>query len=168
MTMAEVLEKPLYQRDYYAWTREQAARLRELAQARSHLPLDLENLAEEVESLGRSEYRTVRSQLQRVVEYLLKLEWSPAKEPRDDCRASVDLGRDELRDDLSASLRADAQRDLEKYYGRARREAARSLKKHGEAEATAALPPACPYTFEQIIDEDWYPPNRHGIEGDEI
>ncbi len=53
--MAKVLERSLYETDYYAWTKAQAAELRTLAAARVNTTLDLENLAEEVESLGRSD-----------------------------------------------------------------------------------------------------------------
>jgi hypothetical protein len=45
--------------------------------------LDLEHLAEEVADLGHSERDAVRSQVRRVIEHLLKLEYSPATEPRD-------------------------------------------------------------------------------------
>jgi hypothetical protein len=69
--MAKVLERSLYQSDYYAWTRQQAAELRKLAAARANTTLDLENLAEEVDSLGRSDLATVRSQLRRIIEHLL-------------------------------------------------------------------------------------------------
>jgi hypothetical protein len=75
--MAKVLERSLYQTDYYAWTRQQAAELRALAAARVNSTLDLENLAEEVESLGRSDLNTVRRQVQRIIEHLLKLEHRP-------------------------------------------------------------------------------------------
>jgi DNA-binding PucR family transcriptional regulator len=64
----------LYDKDFYAWTRAQADALRRLASERWNGPLDLEHLAEEVEDLGRSELSTVRSQLERVLEHLLKLE----------------------------------------------------------------------------------------------
>jgi Domain of unknown function DUF29 len=67
--MAKVLERSLYQTDYYAWTKDQAAKLRALAAARVNSPLDLENLAEEIESLGRSDWRAARSQVQRVIEH---------------------------------------------------------------------------------------------------
>jgi hypothetical protein len=63
--MAKVLERSLYKEDYYAWTKQQAAELRRLAAARIESPLDLENLAEEVESLGQSDLNTVRSQVRR-------------------------------------------------------------------------------------------------------
>jgi hypothetical protein len=42
----------LYKDDFYAWTRDQAAALRRLAEQRWNGPLDLEHLAEEVEEFG--------------------------------------------------------------------------------------------------------------------
>jgi len=56
---------PLYDDDYHARALDQAARLRRLAADRSNLPLDLGNLAEEVEDLGRSESWTVASLTER-------------------------------------------------------------------------------------------------------
>jgi Domain of unknown function DUF29 len=44
--MAKVLERSLYQTDYYAWTRQQAAALCALAARRANSTLDLENLAD--------------------------------------------------------------------------------------------------------------------------
>jgi hypothetical protein len=55
-----------YEEDFYAWSQHQAAILRRLAAgARAGLPndLDLENVAEEIEGVGRSELAAVRSQL---------------------------------------------------------------------------------------------------------
>ena len=161
--MAKVLERSLYETDYYAWTREQAAALRSMAAARVDTKLDLENLADEVESLGRSDPNTVRSQVRRIIEHLLKLEHSPASEPRIDWRDSVAQARDEVEDHITASMFADVAADLDKLFGRARRDAASRLIKHGEHETAKALPQACPYGFEQIVDQEWYPANRHGL-----
>jgi hypothetical protein len=61
--MAKVLERSLYQTDYYAWTKQQAVALRAMAARRVNSTLDLENLGEEVESLGWSDLNTVRSQV---------------------------------------------------------------------------------------------------------
>src|SRR5918995_5795462 len=96
--MAKVLERSLYQTDYYAWTKDQAAKLRALAAAGVNSTLDLENLAEEVESLGRSDLNTVRSQVRRIIEHLLKLEHSPAVEPRFGWQDSVIDARDVIPD----------------------------------------------------------------------
>jgi Domain of unknown function DUF29 len=161
--MARVLERSLYETDYYAWTKEQAAELRAMAARRVNSALDLENLAEEVESLGRSDLNTVRSQVQRIIEHLLKLEYFPASEPRADWRDSVDQARDEIEDDITASMLPDVAADLDKLFGRARRTAASGLVRHGERTAAKALPQDCPYSFEQIVMQDWYPDNRHGL-----
>ena len=64
----------LYDTDYYAWTQDQAATLRELAASRSNMRLDLSQLAEEVEDLGRNELRTVSSFFQQIVTLTPSLE----------------------------------------------------------------------------------------------
>src|SRR5262249_4206936 len=63
----------LYDEDFYAWTQEQAARLREGAVHE----LDLTNLAEEIESLGKSERRALESHLEVLVLHLLKWQYQP-------------------------------------------------------------------------------------------
>ena len=72
----------LYKDDFYAWTRDQAQALRRPTEARWNGPLDLEHLADEVEELGMQARNAVRSQLLRILEHALKLEYSPAAEPR--------------------------------------------------------------------------------------
>lgn len=164
--MAKVLERSLYQTDYYAWTKQQAAALRAMAARRESSTLDLENLAEEVESLGRSDLNTVRSQVRRIIEHLLKLEFSPSTLPRADWRYSVAQARDEVEDHITASMYPDVAADLAKLFGRARRAAALGLAGHGERDAAQALRTTCPYSLDQIVTHDWYPNNRHGIVDD--
>jgi hypothetical protein len=164
--MAKVLERSLYQTDYYAWTRQQAAELRAMAAARITSPLDLENLAEEVERLGRSDLATVRSQLRRIIEHLLKLEHSPTAAPRFGWRESVIEARDVIADVITATLGCDAEAGLAKTYQQGRRRADVALRSHGEGEAADALPSDCPYSFDQIVSQDWYPRNRHGLVDD--
>jgi Domain of unknown function DUF29 len=164
--MAKVLERSLYRTDYYAWTKQQAAELRKLAAARVNTTLDLENLAEEVESLGRSDLATVRSQLRRIIEHLLKLEHSPAAEPRFGWRESIIDARDVIPDVITATLRREVEAVLAKTYQQGRRRAEAALMRLCEREAAQALPAACPYTFDQIVGQDWYPANRHGLVDD--
>lgn len=159
--MAKVLERSLYQTDYYAWTKHQAAELRKLAAARVNSTLDLANLAEEVESWGTSQLSGVKSQMRRVIEHLLKLEYSPGAEPRAGWHRTILEARDEISDDLTAALRRDAEGALDLLYEQSRRRAKAALHEHGEA--AQALPADCPYTFDQIVSHDWYPSNRHGI-----
>jgi hypothetical protein len=161
--MAKVLERSLYQTDYYAWTQQQAAKLRAMAKRRVNSTLDLDNLAEEIESLGRSDWRAARSQVQRVIEHLLKLEFSPARDPRVQWLDSIDSARNELTDLLTPVLRREVEDDLADTFRRARETATKALRRHGERDAARALPTTCPYGFEQILDKDWYPSNRHGL-----
>ena len=58
----------LYSQDFYAWTQEQAAMLREGALQE----LDRANLIAEIEDLGRSARQELRSSLERLVLHLLK------------------------------------------------------------------------------------------------
>jgi hypothetical protein len=80
--------------------------------------LDLENLAEEIESFGRSDWRAARSQVQRVIEHLLKLEFSPAREPRPERLDWIDQARDELADLLTPVLRREVGADLVSMFDR--------------------------------------------------
>jgi hypothetical protein len=142
----------LYEHDYYAWAREQAALLR----AGRYDDLDLEHLTEEVEDLGGSLYRSVRSRVRIIIEHLLKLEPSPAVEPRGLWRDTIHAQRADLEDDLTASLRRLLQSELPKQYVRARAAAARSLRRYGKTAAADALPETCPYSLDQITG-DWLP-----------
>jgi len=85
----------LYEQDFFAWTEEQAALLRNAAAPRQNTPFDLEHLAEEIESLGISERRVLRREIARIIEHLLKLDHSPATEPRSVWRHAGKLHRSE-------------------------------------------------------------------------
>ena len=52
---------------------------------------------------------------------------------------------------------------MRKLYERARRAARRELLASGEREAADTLPAENPYPLDRLIDEGWYPPNRHGL-----
>jgi Domain of unknown function DUF29 len=156
----------LYQDDFYAWTRDQAAALRGLADQRWNGPLDLLHLAEEVEDLGNAARSAVRSQLQRIIEHVLKLEHSPAAKPRTGWLNSIDDARGEIENALTPAIRADVQRRLPDLYARPRRKAARDLAAQGEKDAARALPPDCPYAFDDLLTDEWWPANRHGLQDD--
>jgi hypothetical protein len=149
---------PRYEDDFYAWTQYQAEVLRSLRTTDNRL--DRENLAEEVEDLGKSERNRVRNQIVRIIEHLLKLEHSPAAEPRLDWEASIIEARQALADSITANLRKDAEASLPVLYARARQRANVGLRKFGENQAAAGLPAECPYSLEQICADEWYPQDR--------
>jgi DNA-binding PucR family transcriptional regulator len=160
--MATELER-LYETDFLAWTQQQARALRELKSSRLNLPLDLDHLAEEVEDLGLREKREVRSQARRVIEHLLKLEYSAVVQPRAGWAGTILDARGILQDAVTEALRQDLEEQLDRQYLAARRKAALGLRSHGEPEAAAALPDSCPYRLDDILTDEWYPPNRHGV-----
>ncbi len=80
----------LYDKDWYAWTQDQAARLRELPAASRPNGLDVENLAEEVESMGASQRRAIRSLLEQLYIHLLKMAFHPASNALLHWQAKVD------------------------------------------------------------------------------
>jgi hypothetical protein len=146
---------PRYDDDFYAWTQYQAEVLRTMRRADSRL--DRERLAEEIEDSGKSERNAVRTQVVRIIEHLLKLEHSPAVDPRSDWEATVIEARQALADSISVTLQRDAQQALPVLYGRARQLADVRLRKFAENEAAARLPPECPYTLDQTRADGWYP-----------
>src|SRR5271166_6645738 len=64
---------PSYDTDLHEWTKEQADALRR----RAANELDWDNLAEEIESLGNSERREIRSRLKNLLVHLLKWKYQP-------------------------------------------------------------------------------------------
>lgn len=129
-----------------------------LAEQRVNTTLDLETL--EVESLGRSDYAPVRGRMRRVIEHLLKLAYSPAIDPRAEWRESIIEARAVIADAITPALRREVEADLARTW---RRKAAAALRKDGEHDTRQALPPVCPYTFDQITTRDCHPANRHGL-----
>jgi hypothetical protein len=157
-TRVERTAADAYETDAYAWALQQAAHLR----ARRFGELDLPHLIEEVEDLAAARHRAVRSRMRTILRHILKLEFSPAAEPRPGWRETVRTQRADLQDDLTPTLRHRLEAELPELHAAARNLAAADLLDHGEPEAAATLPETCPHTLDQILDHDWLPPNRHG------
>ena len=68
----------LYETDFYTWTVEQAQFLRDGAWD----SLDIQNLAEEIETLGKQDRRELRNGLRVLIGHLLKWEYQPGKRSR--------------------------------------------------------------------------------------
>jgi hypothetical protein len=138
-----------YGADYAQWCAEQGALLR----AGRVDAVDRENLAEEIESLGRSDKREIRSRLKELLLHLLKWHFQ-ARKRKGGWRASIVEQRDELKQLLeeSPSLHGLPSLALAKSYLVARAKAADET---GLAEAK--FPDVCPYAVEEILDDDFFP-----------
>jgi Domain of unknown function DUF29 len=147
----------LYDRDFFLWTQEQAAVLREAR--KSNLPLDWDNLAEEIASLGTSQRTELNSQVRRILRHLFKLDASPAADPRAGWRTTVRDARIEIEDLLegSPSLRREIDAVVKRQSTSAAKLAAYDLEDHGEpAEAVWARLEKGGFTAEQVLG-DWFP-----------
>jgi len=138
-----------YEEDFALWSAEQAALIR----AGKFDRIDLENVAEEIESLGRSHRHAIRSRLAVLMMHLLKWERQPAERSRSWMATIRDQRREIarlLKD--SPSLRPFPGKVFEEEYPWARDRAAE--------ETTIFLhlfPETCPYTIDQILDPEFLP-----------
>ena len=139
----------LYDRDFYAWTMEQAEALR----SGRDVDLDTENLAEEVECLGKEQFNKLQSHLRIILLHMLKWDFQPARRSRSWTISIVDH-RYDLEDVLSdnPSLRPRLPEAVQRAYRKARLEAAdeTNLK-------MATFPVECPYELGEIVSRsfDW-------------
>ena len=142
----------LYDRDYYAWTQQQAG----LLKAGRLADVDLQHLIEEVEDMGGEQKRAVRSHLRHLLTHLVKLHCSPADDPRRGWRDEVRNARDEIEDRLagSPSLKSHVEELLTDVWPGARRRAAGQMADFGEH---PDVPTDCPFTPAQVLDNDYWP-----------
>jgi hypothetical protein len=143
----------LYQRDYYAWLQEQARALRE----RRIEDVDWENVAEEIDGLSNSETRALESQLARLLEHLLKLQYAHGISRDYNARGwrlSIKGARFAIQKLLkqSLSLRAKVAEILSDAYYAGRLSALRD-----PAFSDDELPETCSWTLEQVMDNDFLP-----------
>jgi hypothetical protein len=140
---------PTYETDFYAWTQAQAAALR----AKDVAALDIEHVAEAIETLGMNEKRAISRQVQRLLAHLLKWRYQPTHRTPS-WRRTIRQVRDAIADVLenSHSLRTYPTQRVPLAYRRARRDAADDT-----GLPLATFPEACPWTVAQALDEDFWP-----------
>jgi hypothetical protein len=135
----------LYDTDFYSWTQEMAQRLREQDSA----ALDWENLADEVESMGKRDYRALRSRMEVLLTHLLKWRYQVEKRSRS-WRGSVETQRGFIElivaDSPSFCLRIAG--DLPLVY---RRAVARASSQTGIPDDR--FPAECPWTLDSALSE---------------
>lgn len=143
----------LYDRDFYAWANEQAALLRsgQLSAA------DIEHIAEEIESMGKTEKRELVSRLTVLLMHLLKWQYQTKRRGRS-WRATIRVQRLDLAEHMAdnPSLKAQLSAAIATAYEKAVIKAAAET---GLPEST--FPPACPWMFEQIAADFWPDTERH-------
>ena len=138
-----------YDRDFYAWAIEQAALLREGRVAQADLP----NIAEEIESMGRSQKSELVNRLAVLLAHLLKWQAQPERRGRS-WQLTIKEQRIRLAQHLkdNPSLKAAAPEALADGYRRALVRAQRETRLPEDR-----FPAACPWTAEQVADDGFLP-----------
>ncbi len=153
--------KTLYDEDIVAWSKQQADALRAAARSGSNLQLDWENLAEEVEDLAKSYRLSLKSHLRRIVQHLVKLQHSPAVDPRHGWRRTITHARIEIEDllDDSPSLRREVEPLVKDVMASGIELALGDLREYYEVNhlSSRVLRRSTTYTRDQILG-DWFPP----------
>ncbi|TCZ53154.1 DUF29 domain-containing protein [Roseicella aquatilis] len=151
-------------RDWYAWTQDQAARLRAWPEHLRPNGLDVEEVAEEIESLGKSDRRAIGSFLRLILLHALKIEFHPAAEAREGWRKEIRAFRRSLRRLFrdSPSLLAQREAIYATAWADACEEALDALDDAPEAARrfAAAVPPEAPPRYDldaQVLNDAWFP-----------
>jgi hypothetical protein len=138
-----------YEHDFYSWTLAQAAALR----AGTLNDLDLANLAEEIEDLGRQEFNQLAGAYRVILVHMLKWDHQPERRSRS-WAGSIKTQRIEVHDVLADNPSLNSRRDeaVARAYRRSRVQAGTET---GLLERT--FPTACPYTLDEIMNRpfDW-------------
>lgn len=151
MAKPQPADAPLYERDFYAWTQDQATKLR--ARARAHNSIDWDNAAEELESLGDSQRSEIESRMNVLLLHLLEWTYEPERSSGSWKGAIVEQrSRLHRRMARSLSLRTYPAKVLAEEYALARTIAAAKTDLPEDA-----FPQSCPFRLEDVLDPDFYP-----------
>ncbi len=140
-------QETLYNQDYYQWLIQTSQLLRE----KKFTQLDLENLIEEIESLGKSEKRAISSNLIIVILHLLKWRYQPEKRSNS-WKSSIREHRRRIQELVTDSP------SLQNYLPEILADCYLAAKKQASDEtglSVVAFPEECPFSLAESLDEDF-------------
>ena len=142
--------KKLYEIDDYLWLQETIKLLKQ----ENLGELDLDNLIEELEDLGRERKNKVQSLLRQIIIHLLLLEYweSEFQLNASHWEAEITEFRTQLNNTLTTNLKIYLDRELEKIY----QDALRYVKRKTRLDI---FPQQCKYDLEELLNQDWFPEN---------
>jgi hypothetical protein len=150
VTLTKNRLQKLYEIDDYLWLQETL----KLLKNNDFNSLDLENLIEELESLGRNSFNKVRSLLRQIIIHLLLLEhWQEeyALNHRH-WMGEIIAFRDDLNNNLTTTLNNKLNQELESIYNVSKRVVIQKTGLHQKLFSAH-----CPYSLEQLLNDSWYP-----------
>lgn len=141
--------KDEYEKDFYAWTLHNV----ELMRQGKLSEIDVENIAEEIESMGKSDKRELINRLAVLIAHLLKWKFQSMKKSKSWMYTIKDqrIKLNKLLSD-SPSLKSSLGEKMEEAYEHA---VVIGISETGLDEAT--FPKKSPFTLVQILDKDFFP-----------
>ena len=151
--MAELLERPRHDEDFYAWALDQAKRLRAAAGGRGNEPIDWEDLAEELEIVAKRDLAAAGSYLAQIIHHLLKIDYAHADLPLRHWCHEVRHFRRLYGKVTTKSLENRLRTAIEAAYAEGAEAAEAAL--HDDLTFVTRTPVECPYSYEQIVGAWW-------------
>lgn len=144
----------LYEDDIVAWAEQQAQAIRELVRIRPELSnaIDWENIAEEIETLGRSEWKGVASQFRVALEHILKEVCDPDALSRMAWRIETSTALRDARDDFLPSMRQHL--DMDRIWEKAFVRAVDALQPYG-VRIPPGIPQQSPFRLDDLLAPDF-------------
>ncbi|GCA82437.1 DUF29 domain-containing protein [Microcystis aeruginosa] len=146
------MDKTLYEQDYYLWLDKTIS----LLENRQFSELDLDNLIEEIKSMGIKEKHTLTSLLTRIIQHLLQLAYwqSERQYNANHWQGEITIFRIDLWEvlDDNPSLKSYLENSFDQCYQSALRILARKM-----GVKINTLPREKILTLAQALDDDWFP-----------
>lgn len=144
-----------YEQDFYKWTIDQSKFLKK----KEFSKLDIDNLIEEIESLGRSERRALESYFKVLLIHLLKIKYQPDYRTRS-WDNSIKVSRYQINKLLKQNpkLKRELNVIIKDAYYLARLEAAIET-----SIDESIFPKECPWTVEECLDENFPPAKEEEV-----
>jgi Domain of unknown function DUF29 len=147
--MANLHQHSDYDKDFYAWALESA----ELLRQKKFDQIDIEHIAEEIESMGKSNKRSLINHLSVLITHLLKCKFQ-AERRGTSWENTIERQRIDIQELLeeSPSLKHEIELKFSLAYKRARLDASSEMgiKKN-------VLPEKCPFSLSQCLDNEFFP-----------
>jgi hypothetical protein len=143
------VDEQIYGGDFYDWTIQTSRLLR----AGRISEVDLEQIAEEIEDMGKSDRRALASHLKILMVHLLKWRYQPTHRGIS-WKLSITNARDEIQDLLkeSPSLKSKVEQLMAERYGAASKRASLET-----GLAQDSFPETCPFSVESLLDDEYWP-----------
>jgi hypothetical protein len=140
---------PSHEKDVYGWAVHTAQLLRD----KKMTEVDFDNIIEEMEALGRSEKHELINRLSLVISHLLKWQFQPTMRGHS-WKYTIEEQREQAKIHWvdNPSLTSKLDEIIAKSY---KVSVSKATRETGLDKKT--FPVGCPYTFEQIMDDEFYP-----------